>query len=77
MDLHSSVDYPILMNGKELKKRLSRAGCTFENHRGGSGHLTVLYRDRKSQLPMHGSNKELGKGLVRKILKDLGLEDLA
>jgi len=29
--------------------------------------------DRKSQLPMHGG-KELGKGLVNKILKDLGLK---
>ena len=28
---------------------------------------------RKTQLPMHGSRKELGKGLVNKILKDLGL----
>jgi len=28
----------------------------------------------KSQLPMHGSRKELGKGLVNKILKDLGLK---
>ncbi len=30
--------------------------------------------DRKSQLPMHSSRKELGKGLVNKILKDLGLK---
>jgi hypothetical protein len=30
---------------------------------------------RKSQLPMHGGKKELHKGLVRRIIKDLGLED--
>jgi hypothetical protein len=30
--------------------------------------------NRKSQLPMHGSRKELGTGLVNKILKDLGLK---
>jgi mRNA interferase HicA len=30
--------------------------------------------DRKSELPMHGGNKELGKGLVAKIKKDLGLK---
>lgn len=29
---------------------------------------------RKSQLPMHGSSKELGIGLVNKIKKDLGLK---
>jgi mRNA interferase HicA len=36
--------------------------------------LTVRRGDRTSQLPMHGSRKELGKGLVSKILKDLGLK---
>jgi mRNA interferase HicA len=42
-------------------------------HKGGSGHLTVRRGDRKTQLPMHGGGKELGTGLVNKILKDLGL----
>jgi mRNA interferase HicA len=64
----------ILMNAQELKKLLTRQGCTFETHRGGSGHLTVRRGDRVSQLPMHGAHKELGKGLVNKILKDLGLK---
>lgn len=64
----------ILMNAQELKKLLTRQGCTFETHRGGSGHLTVRRDDRVSQLPMHGAHKELGKGLVNKILKDLGLK---
>ncbi len=45
------------------------------NHKGGSGHVTVYRNGRKSQLPMHGKGKELGKGLVNKILKDLGLKD--
>ncbi len=62
------------MNAQELKKLLKKSGCTFKNHRGGSGHLTVRRGDRVSQLPMHGSNKELGKGLVNKIMKDLGLK---
>jgi mRNA interferase HicA len=30
--------------------------------------------ERRSQLPMHGSRKELGTKLVNKILKDLGLK---
>jgi mRNA interferase HicA len=59
---------------KELQKLLASKGCTFETHRGGSGHLTVRRGDRKSQLPMHGSKKELGTGLVSKILRDLGLK---
>lgn len=60
------------MDAKELKKLLAKQGCIFETHRGGSGHLTVRRGDRTSQLPMHG-RKELGTGLVNKILKDLGL----
>ena len=62
------------MNSKELKKLLASKGCTFETHKGGSGHLTVKRDGRKSQLPMHGSSKQLGTGLVNKILKDLGLK---
>lgn len=62
------------MNSAELKKYLARHGCTFESHKGGSGHLTVRRGTRTSQLPMHGSGKELGKSLVNKILKDLGLK---
>ncbi|MGH6735713.1 MAG: type II toxin-antitoxin system HicA family toxin [Methyloceanibacter sp.] len=62
------------MKASELKKYLAKKGCTFETHKGGSGHLTVRRGDRVSQLPMHGSRKELGTKLVDKILKDLGLK---
>ncbi|GGA72489.1 hypothetical protein GCM10011385_27950 [Nitratireductor aestuarii] len=62
------------MNASELKRWLARQGCTFESHRGGSGHLTVKLGDRKTQLPMHGGSKELGTRLVEKIKKDLGLK---
>jgi len=58
------------MNAKELQRRLASHGCKFETHRGGSGHITVRRGDRKSQIPMHSG----GKGLVQKILKDLGLK---
>ena len=62
------------MNASELTRELSRRGCTFESHRGGSGHLTIRLGARTSQLPMHGGRKELGTGLVTKIKKDLGLK---
>ena len=62
------------MNANELRRYLARQGCTFETHKGGSGHLTVRRGDRTSQLPLHGKGKELGKGLIAKILKDLGLK---
>jgi mRNA interferase HicA len=62
------------MNAQELKKLLASKGCTFETKKGGSGHIVVWRADRRSELPMHGSRKELGKGLVNRILKDLGLK---
>jgi mRNA interferase HicA len=61
------------MNANELRRWLAARGCTFETHKGGSGHLTVRRGGRTSQLPMHGGAKELGTGLVNKIKKDLGL----
>jgi len=63
-----------LVNAREFRRWLARQGCSFENHKGGSGHLTVIRGNRRSQLPMHGSKRELGNGLVRKIKKDLGLD---
>jgi len=63
-----------LMTAAELRRWLAKQGCTFASHKGGSGHITVIRGDRRSQLPMHGSRKELGIGLVNKIKRDLGLE---
>jgi mRNA interferase HicA len=65
----------VFVNVRELKRRLAAKGCTFENHAGGSGHVTVRLDGRVSQLPMHGKGKELGTKKKKKILKDLGLKD--
>jgi mRNA interferase HicA len=46
---------------------LKERGCSFETHKGGSGHITV-------RLPAHGKGRKRGKGLVEKIKKDLGLK---
>ncbi len=73
VDKQTVTTYDAAMNSKELKRWLAEQGCTFETHRGGSGHLTVTLGDKTSQLPMHGQ-KEIGKGLLQKILKDLGLK---
>ena len=62
------------MNAGELRRLLKKQGCTFENHKGGSGHVTVTRGQHTSQLPMHGGRKELGPKLVNKILKDLKLK---
>jgi len=62
------------MKPSEFRRWLAKQGCTFETHKGGSGHLTVIRGHRRSQLPMHGSSKDLGPRLVAKIKKDLGLD---
>jgi mRNA interferase HicA len=51
-----------------------KTGRAFEAHKGGSGHGTVIRDGHRSQLPIHGSNKELGAGLVNKIKEDLGFD---
>ena len=48
------------MNAQERRRWLRKQGCTFEAHQGGSGHITVKRGNRKTQLPMHGANKDLG-----------------
>lgn len=62
------------MNYSELRRFLAKHDCTFETHKGGSGHITVKRGNKTSQIPAHGSGKDLKKGLVHKILKDLGLK---
>lgn len=57
---------------QEFKRWLAKQGCTFES--GHGGHVTVRRGSRKSTLPMHGKNKELGTGLVNAIKKALGLK---
>ena len=61
------------MNATELKRWLKKQGCTFETKTGG-GHLVVWRGKRRSEIPMHGSRKELGTGLVDAIKKQLGLK---
>lgn len=63
------------MTSKELKRLLESEGCTFAPGKGG--HLRVMRGKNLSVLPMHGSNHELGKGLVQKIRKQLGLKALS
>ena len=62
------------MNYSEFRRWLAKQGCTFETHEGESGHITVRCKDKKTQLPAHGKGKELGKGLVHAIKKQLGLK---
>jgi mRNA interferase HicA len=51
---------------------LAAHGAIFETQTGS--HLKVFYQGRQTVLPMHGK-KELPKGLVADIKKQLGLKD--
>jgi mRNA interferase HicA len=59
------------MASAQFKRFLAKQGCTFEPGKGG--HLIVRRNGLKSVLPMHGSNKELGTGLVNAIKKQLAI----
>lgn len=62
------------MKYSELRRLLSKNDCTFETHKGGSGHIMVRRGNNTTQIPAHGQGKDLSKGLVHKILKDLELK---
>ena len=61
------------MTSREFKRWLAKQGCSFDESRGKGGHIVVKLGDKVSMLPMHGNEKDLGKGLVQSIKKDLGL----
>ena len=58
------------MKSSELKRWLKEQGATFGKFQGS--HLKVFLNGRHSILPMH--HKEIGKGLVKDIKKQLGLK---
>ena len=68
----TEVLYHVGVTSQELKRWLERQGCTFEPGRGG--HLMAHLGCRKAPVPMHGKSKELAKGTVEGIKKQLGLK---
>ena len=63
------------MNSNQFKRWLIARGCTVTAKKGGGGHLVVGRGSILVDLPSHGGNKQLGKGLVRRILKELGIAE--
>ncbi len=59
------------MSYNEFKRWLASRGCTFQPGRGS--HFKVYLGTRSSIFPMHGK-KEIKKGLMERIKKDLGLK---
>jgi mRNA interferase HicA len=55
----------------EFRRWLMSKGARFSPAKGS--HFRVTYNDRSTIFPYHGG-KEIGRGLVEKIKKDLGLK---
>jgi len=59
----------VLISGKEFCKILERLG--FEKIYGKGSHIRFKHPDgRRTVVPVHG-NEDLGKGLLRNILKQI------
>jgi mRNA interferase HicA len=63
--------YSDYVKSSEFRRWLRKQGVTFGTQKGS--HLKLFYESRQSILPMH--TRELGKGLVETIKKQLGLKD--
>ncbi|ANN78895.1 type II toxin-antitoxin system HicA family toxin [Bordetella flabilis] len=58
------------MKQSEFRRWLADQGATFKE---GKGHTKVYFQGKQTTLPRHGS-QEIGEGLRRTILKQLGLK---
>lgn len=59
------------MSFTQFRRWLAAQGVTFEE---GAKHTKLTYRNKHSTLPRHGG-REIGEGLRRAILKQLGLKE--
>jgi mRNA interferase HicA len=55
----------------ELKRKLAKLGCTFEQ---GARHVVVIYNGKATEMPRHPA-KEIKTATYRQILKDLGIKE--
>jgi mRNA interferase HicA len=64
------------MTPKQFENWLRKEHGIESDTKRGTGHKALLNpkNGKHSQLPMHGGGKQLGKGLINKILNDLGLK---
>jgi mRNA interferase HicA len=63
--------YHRAVKSAEFRRWLAKQGVTFGSQKGS--HLKLYFNGRQSVLPIHC--KELGKGLVETIKRQLGLKD--
>ena len=59
------------MTASELRRRLAKLGCTFQN---GKKHAIVYYKGQRTLIPRHPSH-EIKTGTYHGILKKLGIKE--
>ena len=64
-----------LRSPRKLKSFLMKVGFKEVKRGSGSGHLKLRKGKMIVEIPIHGGNKDLGTGLVRKILTNAGVSD--
>lgn len=69
--LVTDTDMRKFMKYSEFRRWLERQGVQFTPGKGS--HFKIALNDKYSVFPDHGA-KEIGKGLVEKIKKDLGMK---
>jgi len=71
LDAVSNLAYYRDVTASELKRKLAKLGCTFEQ---GTKHLVVYYQGNRTLMPRH-SSKEIKTGTYRGILSKLGIKE--
>ena len=64
-------EYYWTVTASELKRKLAKLGCTFEQ---GTRHLIVRYQGNRTLMPRHPS-QEIKTGTYYAILKKLGIKE--
>ena len=59
---------------RKLETKLRKIGAEVSSEKKATGHRTVRYKGRRSQIPFHGGGYEISDKLLAKILRDLGLK---
>jgi predicted RNA binding protein YcfA (HicA-like mRNA interferase family) len=61
------------VKGKELVRRLRRAGVDVDGRPGGTGHLVARYHGKKAPVPMHG-DRDIGPDFIKMLCRELGVD---
>lgn len=61
-----------MLSARAVMRKLERAGFKFVYARGSHHFFHHPISDRITSVPLHGS-KDIGRGLLRKIIKQAGL----